>query len=82
MGMAEMGMEISYDKMYELRLAAEAVKLKTKDIHLHHFANDAKPHLPRPELESRGVSCDPEFREMEDLENKPNKFAIEGEDDT
>eukprot|EP00435_Cladocopium_sp_Y103_P034633 s133_g9.t1 len=76
-----LGIDISYDKMHELRLEAEAVKLKTKDIHLHHFANDAKPELPRPELES-GYAGDPEFREMEDLENKPNKFAIEGEDDT
>eukprot|EP00435_Cladocopium_sp_Y103_P055677 s356_g18.t1 len=37
--------------------------------------------LPSPELEHR-FAGDPEFREMEDLENKRNKFAIEGEDDT
>eukprot|EP00435_Cladocopium_sp_Y103_P052220 s573_g16.t1 len=77
-----LGIEISYDKMHELRLTAAQVKLKTKDIHLHHFANDAKPELPRPELEARHTGGDPEFRDMEDLENKPNKFAIEGEDDT
>eukprot|EP00435_Cladocopium_sp_Y103_P007060 s520_g2.t1 len=76
-----MGMEISYDNMYELRLAATKVKLDTQDIHLHHFEEDAKPELPRPELEAR-YAGDPEFREREDLVNKPNNFAIEGEDDT
>eukprot|EP00435_Cladocopium_sp_Y103_P009288 s1070_g2.t1 len=76
-----MGMEISNDKMHELRLAATKVKLDTQDIHLHHFEEDAKPELPRPELEAR-YAGDPELKEMEDLENKSNKFAIEGEDDT
>eukprot|EP00435_Cladocopium_sp_Y103_P022230 s3220_g5.t1 len=46
-----MGMDISYDKMQELCLAATKIKLDTQDIHLHHFEEDAKPELPRPELE-------------------------------
>eukprot|EP00435_Cladocopium_sp_Y103_P030044 s1720_g7.t1 len=76
-----MCMEVSYDKMHELRLAATKVKVDTQDIHLHHFEEDAKPELPRPELEAR-YAGDPEMREMGDLENKPDRFAIEGEDDT
>eukprot|EP00435_Cladocopium_sp_Y103_P064928 s702_g26.t1 len=74
-------MDLSHEAFFELRLDATQVKLATQEVTVKQFDEHARPALPKAQLELH-VECDPEFREMEDLENKPNKVAIEGEDDT
>eukprot|EP00435_Cladocopium_sp_Y103_P013875 s800_g3.t1 len=76
-----MQFNIDHDTIHALRLKATTVKLQTQHVKVRHFEDNAKPELPSP-MKEETFSGDPEFREIEDLENKVNKFEIEGEDDS
>eukprot|EP00435_Cladocopium_sp_Y103_P062556 s194_g24.t1 len=80
------GMRLSYDEFYELRLAKSefqlSQKFSLKTTKTFMFTISKMTFGQHYQSQSLNIDLLVIQREMEDLENKKNKFAIEGDDDT